>query len=320
MLEEIERKGFKILKTGRSDEIRINCPFCGSRVGREDTKFHMYINLTMGLVHCFRCGYGAKTSKFFKDLETGDDSAELDFDEYGNLQKVLHKGYTLRIDLPFPSIEHYDYRLKDLFFNYIKQVRGLSESIVYEYDLRVGINGFKNRLIFPVKEAFVDIYFTGRKVFQGPGEKYKNPKEGEYGVLIGKSEVVYNIDNVPEGADKVVIQEGPFDVIATHNKPYPTVAIFGKTISKRQLYKLLLKRPEQIVICLDSDAVQEAITIAKSVSKLVKTSVLALKEGDPADWKEKYWENGELIEVDPLFELRDKLSKPLKWHGRRIEI
>ncbi len=320
----LEENGFYVKRTGRIEEIRVDCPFCINRVGSVDRNAHMYINIKDGLVHCFKCEYGSTLTVFLKELRIGvkfSDHKELNFTQYARLQSVITKSKLLKVNIPFPRIDLYDNPAKDFFVQYIREKRGFKEDIIWEWDLRVGLDDYKERIIFPVKEFFVDVYFTGRKIFDTRGAvKYKNPTRGEYGVLIGKSEILYNIDGVPEGADVVVVQEGPFDVIATHNKPYPCVALLGKTISRQQLCKLLLKRPKKVVVSLDADAKDYTYTVAKTISNVVSTSMLLLDKGDPADWKERYWEEGKLQDVSSGREIKEKLPAMLesKWKGKPL--
>lgn len=309
-----ESKGFTVKLTSNPNEIRINCPFCHLQGKAPDTKYHLYVNVKEGLVHCFRCGYGNVLGRFLKDLKLSlGDWKELGYLRYGRLTKTL--GYTsaLQVKLPFPKIDEISPTIRKFYIQFLKK-RNLDEEVIWRYDLRVGVDKYKDRIIIPCKENFVDIYFTSRRIFETNTTKYRNPGKGEFGILIGKSEVVYNIDNVPKESDVVVVMEGPFDVISTHLKPYPSVAILGKTISKHQLYKILLKKPRKVLVVLDSDAHRETLQIAKFLSKYVETEALLLKTGDPGELGSRYLKEGDKVRVSPLDDRVTSINL-LKWKG-----
>jgi hypothetical protein len=54
--------------------------------------------------------------------------------------------------------------------------------------------------------------------------------------------------------------EGVFDSIAIKHNSIP---LFGKFLSSKLKEKILSTRPEDIYICLDSDAIYDSINIAK---------------------------------------------------------
>lgn len=319
VIQFLEGEGFTLFRTNRVEEVRINCPFCEKKGKTPDRKGHLYVNIQEGLVHCFRCEYGATLKVFLDDLKAGTDfkKHELNYPRYGRLQKLLKENQLLKIDIPFPRIDLYDNPAKDFLVEYIRVTRGLDEEVIWKYDLRAGSGNYKGRIVIPVSEQFTNIYFTARSIFETDTSKYKNPVRGEYGILVGKSEVLYNIDAVPEGVDRVVVQEGPLDVMATHGKPYPCVALLGSSISRQQMFKLLLKHPGEVVVALDSDAVSKAFELGKRLAHYIPTSVLILEKGDPADWKEKYFEVGTLQKIDFAGELTARLEAT-QWENKPL--
>jgi hypothetical protein len=44
-------------RSGRGGEVTLCCPFCTDSGYPEDTKFHLGLNVDLGLAHCFRCGW-----------------------------------------------------------------------------------------------------------------------------------------------------------------------------------------------------------------------------------------------------------------------
>jgi len=166
---------------------------------------------------------------------------------------------------------------------------------------------FRGRIMFPLFDAggkviaFSGRFFEkveGQKDDGGEPAKYVNSSETP---IFKKSRVLYGYDrakNFIRKADCVLLVEGQFDVILSHQSGLPfTVASSGTAITEEQL-SLLSRLSKRLVLALDGDAA--------GVRAGLKSAAMALKMGfdvkipvfgegkDPADLAK---ENPELLKA-----------------------
>ena len=275
------------------DEVTLNCshPDCPNPTN------HLYFNIKKGIGFCHRCQSVTTIQGLIRHY-TG-----VSWKEADNIVKGrgVHKAKNLMdrlnsiISLPDVDQEVTQISLPEGFISFSSDLYEFpyleKRGIPYEMASELGM-GFcdygrwKDRLIIPVYEDFELKGFVGRSIYDPPkelskaGEKvwarfnsYKkilNPKG------FSSSRLIYNYDNIE---DKIIITEGIFDAISVF--PYG-VALFGKHMSTYQQSKILLKKPKQIYVMLDSDAKADALAIAESLSMSgIDTFMVSLPDGDP---------------------------------------
>jgi DNA primase len=257
---------------------RFPCPFCN------DSKDHFGVDLEKGVTHCFKCDYSATIVKFISDAE------DLTF---AGVHKLLQKYVGVKPIAPrrkrsvgsrfnakigsryIPLCDCETSYTRSLAFSYLKK-RGLTEKDILLWGLGLSKEDrYLGRIIIPFFENDKVVYFVARR-FIGGGPKYINPPEDE--VLVGKSELLYNLD-IASMYDEITICEGVFDVFAVGHS---SVAMLGKSISDIQISKLITSGCKGVTIMLDADAKKEAYELASVLSNILPTKIALLQSGDPA--------------------------------------
>jgi DNA primase len=157
---------------------------------------------------------------------------------------------------------------------YLKK-RMVLESDIKKYGIGYCKTGrYKNKVIIPSQDSLGRLnYFVARSFEKDPKLKIDSPE-------CTKSEIVgfeYFINwNVP-----VILCEGIFDAIAIKRNAIP---LFGKTISKALMIKLLQPQVKTIYLALDDDAIMESIDHAQKLIDLGKeVYLIQLKGKDPSE-------------------------------------
>lgn len=267
-----------------SYQLQFSCPKCQERDGwQEKNKFHLEVNLSKGLYHCWKCSsidenmqgsiyslirkYGnpqllreykeainefKKSSLYklkFNDDDFNDDYADKDDDE-----------------LNFPS-EYVKFQkgINDntKAFKYLSE-RGINWHIIEDY--HIGFTTYNtdnksgsNRIILPSFDEYGELnYWTGRD-FTGnkKRQRYDNPKVDRKSIIFNEDKVVWNAD--------ITLVEGPFDSIVVPN----SIPLLGKQLNDEyKLYHSLFKKINaNINIFLDGDAIETAKSIYRTLNQ-----------------------------------------------------
>jgi hypothetical protein len=165
--------------------------------------------------------------------------------------------------------------------------RGITMDDVQRYGLFFGYSGrYRNRLIFPVWEQGLLVYFQARATWKDPGNgrylKMLNPENAPG--RAGKSDVVMNLD-VARHYSRVALVEGPIDCV--HAGP-SSVCTFGKEISIVQMLKLHRAGVKAVDLMWDGPSENEPygawsdmIRVAPRLSALFDTRLVFIPWGDP---------------------------------------
>ena len=94
-------------------------------------------------------------------------------------------------------------------------------------------------------------YFVSRAFYKADKQKHKNPK-------ISKD--IIGFDLTINWSQPIILCEGAFDAIAIKRNAIP---LFGKIIQPALQKKIIEKRVRDIYICLDADALKNAVQIAE---------------------------------------------------------
>lgn len=157
---------------------------------------------------------------------------------------------------------------------YLKS-RKISKADIQKHNIGYCRTGrYRNKVIVPSYDSFGRLnYFVARSFEKDPKLKIDSPD-------CKKSEIIgfeYMVNwHVP-----VILCEGIFDAIAIKRNAIP---LFGKTISKALMIKLLQPEVKTIYLALDEDAMMESIDHAQKLIDLGKEVYLVqIKEKDPSD-------------------------------------
>lgn len=148
---------------------------------------------------------------------------------------------------------------------------------------------FRMRLMIPIYDALGRIVgFGGRALKKDDNPKYLNSPDSP---IYKKSEVVYGYNFAKEHIkkeDKVIITEGYFDVIMSHQEGIKTAVASSGTALTQQQIKLFKRLTKELIFCFDTD--QAGIEAAKrgfelAVHESMNVHVIKdLEVKDPADF------------------------------------
>ena len=165
-----------------------------------------------------------------------------------------------------------DNTLGNKIYRYL-QSRGVEAEEVLRYRIGFCQGGlYDNRIIIPSYDSDGKLnYFVGRDI-DNSKLKYKNPPVSKD--VIG-FELFINWD-LP-----IVLCEGVFDAIAIKRNAIP---LFGKTIPRKLLKKIIENGVSKITIVLDSDATIDLVKLTQKLKSYgVECNIVPLKNGDPSE-------------------------------------
>jgi len=255
------------------------CPFC------QHHKPKLEINLVPNskgenFWHCWVCNAKGKSLLgLFKKLKVPQDKilelrsilnyADKKDEEESDITKIeLPKEYKSLL-----IIQRTDISAKHA-LAYLKK-RGISKEDILKYNIGFCEEGrYKNMIVVPSynKDGLIN-YFIARSFEKDPSRKYDSPKCNK-NAIIG---LEYFINwNIP-----VILCEGIFDAIAIKRNVIP---LFGKTIPKALMMKLVETNVKTVYVALDRDALKDALKYAEELLNLGKDVYLVdLDDKDPSE-------------------------------------
>jgi hypothetical protein len=292
-------------------EWRFDCPFCITRIGRADTKGHLYFNRDSQLWMCHRCK--AKG---------------------GGAERLLDEGFGIRISgsvspisswRPEPSPQPEAPKPKDKLeippeavaielgtppYNYLtwpraKKIEGLGScrEMPPDWIRQFGLLDWvpKRRIFIPVFAGGELTYWIARG-YLGQEPKYLNPS-------VPRRKVIFNYDQ-SRLSDRIYICEGPFSAMAFG--PQKGVALLGKQPTKDQI-ELLCEHPaREMVVAFDGDAFEDTLELSANLFKWVGATKQVFYMQftpwqDPGDFSLEELEAKTLKPYDPLLSRVDLL-------------
>jgi len=270
-------------------ELAFYCPFCAER-GFKSTKKKLHVNVKTDLYNCFRCEYRGRNAEKLVAAITGDTSYKEECDigyrssVYALTKEKIEKdveevdlwGVEAEIEEDLVPLHKNSTSIAQKARKYL-QNRGFTDKDINFYNVHYGYEKkYKDMIVFPVYLDGVLVFYSGRSFItaeKAHPSKFKAPT--------GKSGCMFNYDEAKKH-DTIVVTEGIFDAFSCGRN---AVAIFGKKISDKQVELLGKTKAKEIVICLDSDAVDCAHYAAKKLAHLKKVKILILSpdEGDAND-------------------------------------
>ena len=255
------------------------CPFC------QHHKPKLEVNLVPNskgenFWHCWVCNAKGKSLLgLFKKLKVPQDKI-LELRSILNYtdKKDEEESDITKIELPKEyksvlSIQRTDISAKHA-LAYLKK-RGISKEDILKYNIGFCEEGrYKNMIVVPSynKDGLIN-YFIARSFEKDPSRKYDSPKCNK-NAIIG---LEYFINwNIP-----VILCEGIFDAIAIKRNVIP---LFGKTIPKALMMKLVETNVKTVYVALDRDALKDALKYAEELLNLGKDVYLVdLDDKDPSE-------------------------------------
>lgn len=131
--------------------------------------------------------------------------------------------------------------------------RGITVFDILKYRIGYCETGeYSGKIIIPSYDAHGQLnYFVSRAFYKADKFKHKNPK-------ISKD--IIGFEMMINWAEPIILCEGSFDAIAVKRNAIP---LFGKIIQPALQKKIIEERVKNIYICLDADALRNALNIAE---------------------------------------------------------
>jgi len=159
------------------------------------------------------------------------------------------------IQLPAEYIPLWNKKTSPDFRNAIHYLssRGVTIFDILKYRIGYCESGeYSGKIVIPSYDCDGQLnYFVSRAFYKADKFKHKNPK-------ISKD--IIGFDLTINWSQPIVLCEGAFDAIAIKRNAIP---LFGKIIQPTLQKKIIEKRVRDIYICLDADALRNAIQIAE---------------------------------------------------------
>jgi DNA primase len=230
--------------------------------------------------HCWISDEKGKTIKsLFKKLHVSKST----WDEYNSIFNKVNRyaseyettEIVERVELPKefkPLYEPSNSFKRKHALNYLLNREIRLEDIV-KYNIGYCDSGeYQDKIIIPSYDNYGKLnFFVGRSFYETKF-KHKNPKVSKN--IIG-FELLINWDT------PIILCEGAFDAIAIRRNAIP---LFGKSIQSELEKKIIGNSVKKLYICLDSDAIKNAIGLAKKfMSYGIQTHLVALDNRDASE-------------------------------------
>jgi DNA primase len=275
LVESILGKG----KTTSGDNIAFFSPFAS----HYKPKLEININTNNAGENPWHCWIsdkkGRSISSLFKQLNLSKDKFEqlsriIESSKYKHNDSVTEKTVTLQLPEDYKPLwlvkNTPDYRNA---IYYLKK-RGVTIFDILKYRIGYSESGqYSGKIIIPSYDCNGLLnYFVSRAFYKDDTQKHKNPNV---------SKDIIGFDMLINWAQPIILCEGSFDAIAIKRNAIP---LFGKIIQPALQKKIIEKRVKDIYICLDADAIKNALTIAeKFMAEGLNVYFIELKENDASE-------------------------------------
>jgi DNA primase len=177
--------------------------------------------------------------------------------------------------------------------------RGITVFDILKY--RIGYceaGEYSGKIIIPSYDAQGQLnYFVSRAFYKADKFKHKNPK-------ISKD--IIGFEMTINWAEPIILCEGSFDAIAVKRNAIP---LFGKIIQPALQKKIIEERVKNIYICLDADALKNALSISERfMAEGLNVYFVELQDEDASELGFKkiteIIENTDLLTFERVMELK----------------
>lgn len=315
--EFIERcfGGYQITGSGNETNINVVCPICYEANNFNYQKKKLAIKLSTGILHCWVCGYKARSIygllRRYKPIQAEEfitqfDGASLVSDDEEKAFKkeleVLQLPTGFQLLAEWLDNEDSPAHIRQA-TKYLKQ-RGLTEHDFWYFKFGVTEldKAYKNRVIVPSHDVEGNLnFFTARSYKSFIKPKYFNPR-------FRRETVVFNEINI-DWDEELTIVEGPFDMFKVNDN---ATCLLGKELTKQcALFQAIVTHTTPVLLCLDNDAMRATLDTAKLLYDYnIDVKILELPEEikDPGEIsRDKFLELRETnaVEFDEMYYLRN---------------
>lgn len=282
MIDEWLQKTFgNTCPNSSGTDVSVDCPFCYERIGREDTKGHLFISVIKPVAKCHRCDWDGTHIDLVMKVDgctyiealvhlQSPTADILKYDEvFGNIvckdkKPVSSKppGY-----ISFKDCAGYGGLEADAILSYV-QKRKVPRSIILS---SCGIVPGSNRVWFLIDE----LWWQGRSIFDVAIQKYISPPWP-------RGDSLWNAYALVDYRE-VSICEG---VISAIHAGGNAIALCGKSMTDLQASRLAKSDVATYNIMLDSDANNQLYMVAAKLRYYGyggNITLCHLQDGDPAD-------------------------------------
>ncbi len=261
-------------KDRHTDNYSFQCPFC------KHHKPKLVVNVQTGMYNCWTCHPQTKGKSPVSLLKKLEASYDLIHEMQGyfstdNTIIVEKENQSVSIPKEYISLANshntIEYRRA---MAYLKK-RNITQEDVIKYNIGYCEEGYyRNRIIVPSYNASGLLnYFVARSYDKDPYKKYDAPS-------CNKTQII-GLENFINWKVPIILCEGIFDAISIKRNAIP---IFGKTIPKALMAKLVHSEVKTIYLALDKDALKEALDHSEKLLNYGKEVYLLDLEGkDPSD-------------------------------------
>lgn len=265
--------GSTYTKLKKTDEYMFWSPFITHH------KPKLQINIKSQKWHCWVSNQGGHNFyQLFKAVGVSQ-SDWSDLKEYLNEQDDYYvvktsKNQKIKVSLPkeFKRLNYdtFNTPLEKRCINFLKE-RGFDNNDIIRYGVGYCESGeYSDRIIIPSYDKNGRLnYFIARDLYDR-GMKYKNPP-------VSKNIICFEM--YINWEEPIILCEGVFDAMTIKRNAIP---LFGKTISKSLITKIIKKHVKKVYIVLDDDAIKDSIKmIERLLTYGIQTYFVKLKGKDP---------------------------------------
>lgn len=296
-----------------------NCPSASCR--KDTNKYNLNFSSERNIFNCFKCHYKGFVVTLIKDFGSADDIEKISllfpksqivkkpkspFSNFENLKDditcELPEGYR-------PLTEKWDSKYYFRAMKYLKS-RKITDEMIQKYEIGYTESGpRKFRIIIPSRNVYGNInYYEARTYFtqsKRPLLTYFKPDSPN------KLDIIFNVFNINFDLPVYLI-EGPFDMLPLIN----AIPLLGKDLSPL-LLSMLVKYKSKVIICLDEDAIDDAIMLYQQLHAYGLDVYFVEVKDDIAKCFEKYGRDGIIetlrnyrkLDFQYLFQLKLKEKK-----------
>ena len=227
---------------GFGDQFSLLCPF------HEDSRSSLAINTERGLWICYAgCGQGSLKYFLAKYLDISKEEIDsyiskrynlFDIDMFEDKEEKIEEEL-LEVEFPYES----GYVPKWIF------ERGFNKETLNKWECAVGED---NSLVIPVKTDNRKVVgWVSRRLYASPKYMYSKGLKCSK-LLFGQNHI--------KSSPFVCVTEGTLDTMWLDQHGYPSVAIFGASMSRQQQEMLVSLPTQEVVLCLDNDSAGQIAT------------------------------------------------------------
>ena len=259
-------------KLRKQDEYMYWSPFISHH------KPKLQINITTGKWHCWVSNVGGHNLfQLFKKVGASNEH----FSELGELVDDVPRYKKTKdtskevVQLPKeykPLWNGGDSIVKRHALSYLYK-RGINDQDILKYDIGYCDFGlYSNRIIIPSYDSDGKLnFFVGRDFYNGK-LKYRNSPT---------SKDIIGFDLFINWDEPIILCEGVFDAMAFRRNAIP---LFGKTVMKNLMKKIIESRVKTIYLGLDNDAIVDAVNITENfINNGIEVRMMNFKEKDPSE-------------------------------------